>query len=62
MAAVADALTRSTSFGAPTPAETELAELVAEAVPSIEQVRMTNSGTEAAMSAVRLARGGHGPR
>ena len=60
MAAIADALTRSTSFGAPTPAETELAELVAEAVPSVEQVRMTNSGTEAAMSAVRLARGATG--
>ena len=60
MEAIADALTRSTSFGAPTPAETELAELVVEAVPSIEQVRMTNSGTEAAMSAVRLARGATG--
>ena len=60
MAAIADALTRSTSFGAPTPAETELAELACEAYPSIEQVRMTNSGTEAAMSAVRLARGATG--
>ena len=60
MAAIADALTRSTSFGAPTPAETELAELVVEAYPSTEQVRMTNSGTEAAMSTVRLARGATG--
>ena len=60
MAAIADALTRSTSFGAPTPAETELAELVVGAVPSVEQVRFTNSGTEAAMSAVRLARGATG--
>ena len=60
MDAIADALTRSTSFGAPTPAETELAELVVEAVPSIGQVRMTNSGTEAGMSAVRLARGATG--
>ena len=60
MEAIADALTRSTSFGAPTPAETDLAELIAEAVPGVEQVRMTNSGTEAAMSAVRLARGATG--
>ncbi|WP_273842992.1 glutamate-1-semialdehyde 2,1-aminomutase [Rubrobacter calidifluminis] len=46
-----------TSFGAPTELEVELAELVCEAVPSVEMVRMTNSGTEATMSAVRLARG-----
>ena len=46
-----------TSFGAPTEAENELAELIIEAVPSIEKVRLVNSGTEATMSAVRLARG-----
>ncbi len=48
---------RGTTFGAPTELEVELAELVCEAVPSIEVVRMTNSGTEATMSAIRLARG-----
>ena len=46
-----------TTFGAPTRLEVELAELVCEAVPSVEVVRMTNSGTEATMSAIRLARG-----
>jgi glutamate-1-semialdehyde 2,1-aminomutase len=46
-----------TSFGAPTEAENELAELIIEAVPSIEKVRLVNSGTEATMSALRLARG-----
>lgn len=55
--AVQAALHRGTSFGAPTLAETELAELVVEAVPSIEKVRLVNSGTEATMSAIRLARG-----
>ena len=45
------------SFGAPTVAETAMAELICEAMPSIEQVRMVNSGTEATMSAIRLARG-----
>jgi glutamate-1-semialdehyde 2,1-aminomutase len=48
---------KGTTFGAPTQMEVELAELVCEAVPSIEVVRMTNSGTEATMSAIRLARG-----
>ena len=48
---------KGTTFGAPTGLEVELAELVCEAVPSIEIVRMTNSGTEATMSAIRLARG-----
>jgi glutamate-1-semialdehyde 2,1-aminomutase len=48
---------RGTTFGAPTRLEVELAELVCEAVPSIEVVRMTSSGTEATMSAIRLARG-----
>jgi glutamate-1-semialdehyde 2,1-aminomutase len=51
------AIGRGTSFGAPTEAENELAELVIEAVPSIEKVRLVNSGTEATMSAIRLARG-----
>jgi len=46
-----------TSFGAPTALETELAELIVNAVPSIELVRMVNSGTEATMSAIRVARG-----
>jgi glutamate-1-semialdehyde 2,1-aminomutase len=48
---------KGTTFGAPTELEVELAELVCEAVPSVEVVRMTNSGTEATMSAIRLARG-----
>jgi glutamate-1-semialdehyde 2,1-aminomutase len=55
--AVEAALHRGTSFGAPTVAETELAERIIEAVPSIEKVRLVNSGTEATMSAIRLARG-----
>lgn len=54
---VRTALHRGTSFGAPTLAENELAELVIEAVPSIQKVRLVNSGTEATMSAIRLARG-----
>ncbi|WP_213581844.1 glutamate-1-semialdehyde 2,1-aminomutase [Paenibacillus sp. J2TS4] len=48
---------RGTSFGAPTELETEMAKLVAERIPSIDIVRMVNSGTEATMSALRLARG-----
>lgn len=56
-AAVAEALARSSSFGAPTTREAEIAEEVAGAVPSIEMVRFVSSGTEAAMSAVRVARG-----
>ena len=55
--AVDHSLRRGTSFGAPTLAENELAELIIEAVPSIEKIRLVNSGTEATMSAVRLARG-----
>lgn len=55
--ALASALNNGTSFGAPTNLETTLAEMIINAVPSIEMVRMVNSGTEAAMSAVRLARG-----
>jgi len=57
MSAVHDALERGTSFGAPTELETGLAEFVIAAVPSIEKVRMVSSGTEATMSAIRLARG-----
>jgi glutamate-1-semialdehyde 2,1-aminomutase len=56
-AAVQAAVLRGTSFGAPTEAENELAELIIDAVPSIEKVRLVNSGTEATMSAIRLARG-----
>ncbi|BHH81760.1 glutamate-1-semialdehyde 2,1-aminomutase [Desulforhopalus sp. 52FAK] len=58
---IVDAITSTTllgtSFGAPTPLEIDLAEMVVDAVPSIEKVRFVNSGTEATMSAVRLARG-----
>jgi len=57
MEAIASALERGTSFGAPTAAEVELAERIIDAVPSIEMVRLVNSGTEACMSALRLARG-----
>ena len=56
VAAVAEAAARGTSYGAATEVEVELAEQVAARVPSIEMLRMTSSGTEAAMSAVRLAR------
>jgi glutamate-1-semialdehyde 2,1-aminomutase len=54
--ALHEAIQEGTSFGAPNPHEVELARLVVEAVPSIEKVRMVNSGTEATMSALRLAR------
>ena len=57
LSAVENTLALGTSFGAPTELETELAELVVELVPSVEMVRMVNSGTEATMSAIRLARG-----
>jgi glutamate-1-semialdehyde 2,1-aminomutase len=57
VAAVHAAVDRAMSFGAPTAAENELAELIVAAVPSIERVRLVNSGTEATMSAIRLARG-----
>jgi glutamate-1-semialdehyde 2,1-aminomutase len=56
VAAVRDALGRGTAFGAPTVAEVELAETICAAVPSVEMVRLVNSGTEATMSALRLAR------
>lgn len=55
--AIQTALVRGTSFGAPTEAESDLAEMIIDAVPSIERVRLVNSGTEATMSAIRLARG-----
>lgn len=57
MEAIRRVLERGTSFGAPTDLEIELAQLVIDAVPSIEMIRMVNSGTEATMSAIRLARG-----
>jgi glutamate-1-semialdehyde 2,1-aminomutase len=55
--AVQSAAAQGLSYGAPTALETELANLVCQAVPSMDQVRMVNSGTEATMSAIRLARG-----
>jgi glutamate-1-semialdehyde 2,1-aminomutase len=55
--AIRTALEQGTSYGAPTPAELELARLVTQSLPSIEMVRFVSSGTEATMSAVRLARG-----
>ena len=57
LAALERALAIGTSFGAPTEQEVELAEAICDAVPSIEMVRLVNSGTEATMSAIRLARG-----
>ncbi len=60
LAAVSEAAGRGTSFGAATEGEVELAEEVVARVPSVEMVRMTSSGTEAAMSAVRLARAATG--
>jgi glutamate-1-semialdehyde 2,1-aminomutase len=58
--AVAEAARRGTSYGAPTAIEVELAEAIHAAVPSMEMVRLVSSGTEAAMSAIRLARGATG--
>jgi glutamate-1-semialdehyde 2,1-aminomutase len=55
--AISDALENGTSYGAPTEMEVNLAKMIVEIVPSIEIVRMVNSGTEATMSAIRLARG-----
>jgi len=55
--AVEEALHKGASFGAPTELETQLAELIVDAVPSVEMVRLVSSGTEASMSAIRLARG-----
>ena len=58
--AVQRAAADGTSFGAPTPREVELAEAICARVPSVEKVRLVSSGTEAAMTAVRLARGATG--
>ena len=55
--AISDALDNGTSYGAPTDLELNLAKMIVETVPSVEMVRMVNSGTEATMSAIRLARG-----
>jgi glutamate-1-semialdehyde 2,1-aminomutase len=55
--AVKEALSGSPSFGAPTAREVEMAELICSIIPSVERVRMVNSGTEATMSAIRVARG-----
>ena len=55
--AVRDAAARGLSFGIPNPFEVELAELICQWMPSVEKIRMVNSGTEAAMSSIRLARG-----
>jgi glutamate-1-semialdehyde 2,1-aminomutase len=60
VAAVGERAKRGTSFGAPTAAEIELARLLVDAVPSVEQVRLVSSGTEATMSALRLARAATG--
>jgi glutamate-1-semialdehyde 2,1-aminomutase len=60
LAAVQAAAERGTTFGAPTAGEVELAELVAQRMPSVEMLRMTSSGTEASMSAIRLARAATG--
>lgn len=58
--AVKEALEKGLSFGAPTAVETELAETLCQLVPGMDKVRMVNSGTEATMSAIRLARGATG--
>jgi glutamate-1-semialdehyde 2,1-aminomutase len=55
--AVTETAKHGTSFGIPNPLEVEMAEIICRLVPSVEKVRMTNSGTEAVMSAIRLARG-----
>ena len=60
LAAISKAAGRGASFGMPTESETQLAQLVVDAVPSVEVVRFVNSGTEAVMSAIRLARGATG--
>jgi len=57
IAAITDAASRGTSYGAPTPGEVRLAEAIVDRVASVEQVRMVSSGTEATMSAIRVARG-----
>jgi glutamate-1-semialdehyde 2,1-aminomutase len=57
IASIRETAKKGTSFGAPTPVETQMAKLISTAIPSIELLRMTSSGTEAAMTAIRLARG-----
>ena len=58
--AITKSIERGTSFGAPTEAESRLAQQIVDAVPSVEKVRLVNSGTEATMSAIRVARGATG--
>ena len=58
--ALTEAVRRGTSYGAPTPGEVEMADLIGRAVPSMQMVRLVSSGTEAGMSAIRLARGATG--
>ena len=60
LSALQDALAGGTSFGAPTEREVRMAETVTRLMPNVEMVRMVNSGTEATMSAIRLARGATG--
>src|SRR6266481_3171427 len=60
IAALSEALANGTSFGAPNELEVQLAEEIVDALPAVEMVRMVNSGTEATMSAIRLARGATG--
>jgi len=60
--AAKNALRRGTTFGTPTPVETQLAQAISKAIPSMEQVRFVSSGTEAVMSALRLARAATGRR
>jgi len=60
IASIIRAAERGTSYGAPTEAESELAERIINSVPSVEKVRLVNSGTEATMSAIRVARGATG--
>src|SRR3569833_1316079 len=60
VSAVCEAAERGTSFGAPTEGEVELAQQVVERIPSAEMIRMTSSGTEASMRAIRLARAATG--
>ena len=55
--AISSVLAKGVSYGAPTELEVELAEMIIELIPSVDMVRMVNSGTEATMSAIRLARG-----
>ena len=57
VAAIQKAAERGTSYGAPTELEVDMAQYIVDAFPSIDMVRMVSSGTEAAMSAIRLARG-----